>query len=82
MNATAEPMVFRPSLLKSQRDERTRLFPHNAAPIISEGRLIADHTMPDRDWSAFDKPAFLRMTSRRVRNVVPLKFGSIARQAG
>lgn len=76
-----DPEFLRPSLLKSQRDRRTRLFPPNAAPIVSEGRLIADNTMPPRDWHAFDKPAFRRITARRVRNVVDISNRSFA-QAG
>lgn len=59
--------VFRPSLLKAQRDLRTRLYPLNAAPVISEGRLIFDNTMPPRDWRAYDAPACKRMTARVVR---------------
>lgn len=74
-----EPMIFRPSLLRSQRDLRSRLFPLNAAPIVSEGRLISDNTMPERDWRKFDAPACKRMTARIVR---PAKVLSIQRQAG
>lgn len=76
MNTITEPKFFRPSLLKSQRDRRSRLFPPNAAPIVSEGRLISDISMPERDWSQFDKPACKRMTARLVR--VPLSTRSFA----
>jgi hypothetical protein len=73
MNTFSVPQVFRPSLLKAKRNKRTRLFPPNAAPVVREGRLVSDNTMPARDWRAFDKPAFLRMTSKRVRNVTPIR---------
>lgn len=81
MKAHIDIPVFRPSLLKSQRDRRTRLFPLNAAPVISEGRLISDNTMPARDWRELDKPAFRRMTAKRVRNVHSIENRSFA-QAG
>lgn len=73
MKAHTCPAVFRPSLLKSQRDRRTRLFPPNAAPIVSEGRLISDNTAPPRDWSRYDKPACKRLTARLVLNIPPIR---------
>ena len=73
MNVLTDPKVFRPSLLKATRNKRTRLFPLNAAPVVREGRLVSDNTMPARDWSHYDAPAFLRMTYRRVRNVTPIR---------
>lgn len=79
MKAHIEAQVFRPSLLRSQRDLRTRLFPLNAAPIVSEGRIVSDNTMPPRDWRSYDVPAAKRMTARRVRQ---LKVCTITRQAG
>jgi hypothetical protein len=61
------PLVFRPSVLKSERDLKTRLFRPNAAPIVSEGRLLFDNSMPKRDWSAFDAPAKERYARTEAR---------------
>lgn len=53
-----EPIVFKPhSLLK--------------APIIREGHITDDLSMPERDWSEFDTPAKDRRTSRLIRNERP-----------
>mgnify|MGYP001573056248 CR=1 FL=1 len=52
-----EPTLFKPGALLK-------------APIICEGRLIRDLTMPERDWSEFDAPATERRTSRVIRNEV------------
>jgi hypothetical protein len=49
-----EPIVFRPYALAK-------------APIISEGRITDDLTMPQQDWSKYDAPAFTRRTSKVVR---------------
>jgi hypothetical protein len=51
-----EPTFFKPHALAK-------------APIVREGRLIRDLTMPERDWSEFDAPAVERRTSRVIRNV-------------
>lgn len=50
-----EPTLFKPPALSK-------------APIVREGRVIRDLTMPDRDWSEFDPPARDRRTSRVIRN--------------
>lgn len=52
-----EPQLFRPHALAK-------------APIISEGRLTGDLTMPEQDWSRYDAPAFTRRTSKVIRNEV------------
>jgi hypothetical protein len=49
-----EVQVFRPSVLKKN-------FAPNTPLIRSEGRLLSDLTMPERDWSAFDAPSWERM---------------------
>lgn len=38
------------------------------APIVREGRITRDLTMPDRDWSEFDAPAYQRRTSKVIRH--------------
>lgn len=52
-----EPQLFRPRALAK-------------APIVSEGHIERDLTMPERDWSEFDTPAKDRRTSRIIRNEV------------
>lgn len=52
-----EPTVFKPRALSK-------------APIVREGRIERDLTMPERDWSEFDAPAKDRRTSRIIRNEV------------
>lgn len=52
-----EPTVFKPYALAK-------------APIISEGWITRDLSMPERDWSEFDVPAYERRTSRVIRNEV------------
>jgi hypothetical protein len=49
-----EPIVFRPYALAK-------------APIIREGRITRELTMPEQDWSKYDAPAFTRRTSKVVR---------------
>lgn len=41
--------------------------PHagRAAPIIREGLLIRDLTMPRRNWRPYDEPAVLRARTRK-----------------
>jgi hypothetical protein len=50
-----EPTFFKPHALAK-------------APVIRECRLIRDLTMPERDWSEFDAPAYLRRTSKVIRH--------------
>lgn len=50
-----EPIVFKPYALAK-------------APIISEGWLERDLTMPEQDWTKYDAPAFTRRTSKVIRN--------------
>jgi hypothetical protein len=50
-----EPTLFKPHALAK-------------APIIREGWIERDLTMPERDWSEFDAPAKDRRTSRVIRN--------------
>lgn len=47
--------------------------PHalSKAPIVCEGRITRDLTMPDRDWSRYDTPAKDRRTSKVIRNERP-----------
>lgn len=71
-------IVFRPHVLRQVG--RFRLVP-NIAWTKREGYITRDLSMPERDWSKYDKPAFRRMTSRRVRNVATLHV-MILRQAG
>lgn len=59
----SDPTLFKPGALAK-------------APIIREGRLIRDLTMPERDWSEFDAPAKERRTSRVIRNEVKNERGS------
>lgn len=42
--------------------------PHvgQVAPIIREGLLIRDLTMPRQDWRMYEAPAVLRARSRKV----------------
>lgn len=49
-----EPTLFKPHALSK-------------APIIREGRIIRDLTMPARDWSIYDTPAKDRRTARVIR---------------
>lgn len=49
-----EPTFFKPYALAK-------------APIIREGRIIRDLTMPQQDWSKYDAPAFTRRTSKVIR---------------
>lgn len=53
----SEPTLFKPAALSK-------------APIVFEGRIRRDLTMPERDWSEFDAPARERRTSRVIRNEV------------
>jgi hypothetical protein len=48
MHAMNEPVYFKPHALMQ-------------APVITESRLIRDHSMPLRDWSAFDVPSYERL---------------------
>jgi hypothetical protein len=48
-----EPTLFKPFALSK-------------APIIREGRIIRDLTMPARDWSQYDAPAYERIDARSV----------------
>jgi hypothetical protein len=50
----SEPTLFKPFALSK-------------APIIREGRIIRDLTMPEQDWSRYDTPAKDRRTSRVIR---------------
>jgi hypothetical protein len=50
-----EPTLFKPHALAK-------------APIVCEGRIERDLSMPERDWSEFDSPAYLRRTSKVIRN--------------
>jgi hypothetical protein len=50
-----EPKFFKPHALSK-------------APIVCEGRIERDLSMPERDWSKFDAPAKDRRTSRVIRN--------------
>lgn len=49
-----EPTFFRPHALAK-------------APIVSEGRIERDLTMPERDWTELDPPAKDRRTARVIR---------------
>lgn len=53
-------------------NEPTFFKPHalSKAPIIREGWIERDLTMPVRDWSQYDAPACQRRTSRVIRNEV------------
>lgn len=50
-------------------NEPTFLKPHALAkaPIVREGRIIRDLTMPEQDWSRYDSPAKDRQTARVIR---------------
>lgn len=50
-------------------NEPTFFKPHalSKAPIVREGRIIRDLTMPEQDWSKYDAPAFTRRTSKVIR---------------
>lgn len=50
-----EPTIFKPHALAK-------------APIVREGRITDDLSMPDRDWTVFDAPAYERRTSKVIRN--------------
>lgn len=50
-----EPTFFKPHALAK-------------APIVCEGRIERDLSMPERDWSEFDAPAYLRRTSKVIRH--------------
>lgn len=39
------------------------------APIVSEGRIIRDLTMPPIDVAAYESPAAQRRTSRIIRRI-------------
>lgn len=52
-----EPELFRPHALAK-------------APIIREGWIVRDLSMPERRWSDYDAPAYQRRTSRVIRNEV------------
>jgi hypothetical protein len=52
----SEPSYFKPYALMK-------------APVITETRLIRDHSMPLRDWSAFDAPSYER-TGRKAKHMV------------
>jgi hypothetical protein len=49
-------------------NEPTFFKPHalSKAPIIREGRLIRDLSMPERDWSKYDVPTCERIDARSV----------------
>jgi hypothetical protein len=50
-----EPTFFKPhALLK--------------APIVRESRLIRDLTMPERDWSVFNEPTYMRRARQEQTN--------------
>jgi hypothetical protein len=57
------------------------MFTPRASQALTPHRYEYTRTSTCRDWSTFDKPAFLRMTSRRVRNVHSIDNRSFA-QAG
>ena len=50
-----EPTLFKPAALSK-------------APIVCEGRIIRDLTMPELDWSRYDEPACKRRTSKVIRS--------------
>jgi hypothetical protein len=50
-----EPTVFKPHALAK-------------APVIRESRLIRDLTMPERDWSVFDEPTYMRRERKERTN--------------
>jgi len=50
-----EPTFFKPHALAE-------------APIVREGRIIRDLTMPEQDWSKYDAPAAERRTSKVIRH--------------
>lgn len=64
-----EPTLFKPHVLVK-------------APIVRESRLIADLSMPVRDWSAFDAPAKGRFVSTREQPMLPESVLFLKRQAG
>lgn len=51
-------------------NEPTFFTPHalSKAPIVREGRIIRDLTMPEQDWSKYDAPALERRTSKVIRH--------------
>jgi hypothetical protein len=64
----------------SFRDTAVMFTPRPSQPLTPH-RYEYTRTSTCRDWSVFDRPAFLRMTARRVRNVVGITNRSF-RQAG
>ncbi len=50
-----EPTFFKPNALSK-------------APIVCEGRITRDLTMPEQDWSKYDAPAKDRRTARVIRH--------------
>jgi hypothetical protein len=58
-----EPTLFKPFALSK-------------APIVREGRITRDLTMPEQDWSRYDAPAVERRTSKVIRNEVSNERGS------
>lgn len=50
-------------------NEPTFFKPHSLAkaPIVREGRIIRDLSMPEKDWSLYDTPAKDRQTARVIR---------------
>lgn len=53
-----DPQTFKPHALAS-------------APIIREGRIIRDLTMPARDWSQFDAPSMNRPRHKLAKEARP-----------
>lgn len=51
----SDPAFFKPAALAK-------------APIVREGRIIRDLTMPEQDWSRYDEPTCNRRTSKVIRN--------------
>jgi hypothetical protein len=54
-----------------QMSEPSFFKPHATmrAPVITESRLIRDHSMPLRDWSSFDAPSYERL-GKKVKHMV------------
>jgi hypothetical protein len=51
-----EPIYFKPHALAK-------------APVITESRLIRDHSQPLVDWSAFDVPSYVR-NGRKAKHML------------
>lgn len=49
------------------------MFTPRASQALTPHRYEWNRTSTCRDWSHFDKPAFLRMTARRVRTVKSIR---------